>query len=83
MKTEELEEKIAELIIAAKKDVDYFNDRGEFDPNPYWLAESIAQIFVIGDVSGSFTWQNVEQSWNDGINAEKNRCGEFDIENYR
>ena len=36
----------------------------------------------IGSVSGSFTEKDMEQAWNDGVNAERNRSGEFDIDNY-
>jgi len=37
---------------------------------------------TLGVVSGSFTEKNLEQAWNDGVNAEASRCGEFDVENY-
>ena len=53
--------------------------------------EDIEEIFQtykkeqlrIGGVSGSFTEQDIEQAWNDGVNSERNRSGEFDIDNYR
>jgi len=36
----------------------------------------------IGVVSSMFSVQQMEQAFNDGVKAEKDRCGEFDIENY-
>ena len=32
---------------------------------------------------GNFTEQDMERAWNDGAYAEEQRCGNFDIENYR
>ena len=43
----DLEEKIAELLTDNKKNVDYFNEHGEYDPNPFWLAEEIVKLMVI------------------------------------
>jgi hypothetical protein len=36
----------------------------------------------IGGVSGMFSAKQMEQAFNDGVKAEQQRCGEFDIENY-
>lgn len=34
------------------------------------------------DVSGMFSTEQMEQAYNDGVEAEQQRCGEFNIENY-
>ena len=64
MDIKEMEKKVADLLIAAKKDVDYFNNDGEFDPNPYWLAENIVKLFTIPVVSNRMVdvkWQTRDE----------------------
>ena len=34
------------------------------------------------DVSSMFSAKQMEQAFNDGVEAEQQRCGEFNIENY-
>tara|TARA_B110000977_G_scaffold79447_1_gene106702 strand:+ start:7175 stop:7372 length:198 start_codon:yes stop_codon:yes gene_type:complete len=44
--------------------------------------EAVNKLFDLFGVSGMFSKEQMEQAYNDGIEAEKQRCGEFDIENY-
>ena len=37
---------------------------------------------ILSGVSGMFSAKQMEQAYNDGVEAEQQRCGEFDIENY-
>ena len=37
---------------------------------------------TLTDVSGMFSAEQMEQAYNDGVEAEQQRCGEFNIENY-
>ena len=37
---------------------------------------------LLHNVSSMFSAEQMEQAFNDGVNTEKDRCGEFDIENY-
>ena len=37
---------------------------------------------ILTDVSSMFSAEQMEQAFNDGAKAEKDRCGEFEIENY-
>lgn len=37
---------------------------------------------ILSDVSGMFSAEQMEQAYNDGVEAEQQRCGEFNIENY-
>ena len=37
---------------------------------------------ILSGVSGMFSAEQMEQAYNDGVEAEQQRCGEFDIENY-
>jgi len=37
---------------------------------------------TLTDVSSMFSAKQMEQAFNDGIEAEQQRCCEFDIENY-
>ncbi len=45
-------------------------------------AESLVKKLTLTDVSSMFSAKQMEQAFNDGIEAEQQRCGEFDIENY-
>jgi hypothetical protein len=45
------------------------------------INERIKQL-TLTDVSSMFSAEQMEQAFNDGVKAEKDRCGEFDIENY-
>jgi hypothetical protein len=40
------------------------------------------QQLTLTDVSSMFSAKQMEQAYNDGVEAEQQRCGEFDIENY-
>jgi len=42
----------------------------------------INDLFALTDVSSMFSAEQMEQAFNDGAEAEQQRCGEFDIENY-
>lgn len=37
---------------------------------------------TLTDVSSMFSAEQMEQAFNDGVEAEQQRCGEFNIENY-
>ena len=40
-----IEEKLAEFLTEHKNNPENFND-GNYDPNPYWLAEDIVKLFL-------------------------------------
>ena len=44
--------------------------------------EIIVEKLNLTDVSGMFSTEQMEQAYNDGVEAEQQRCGEFNIENY-
>lgn len=44
--------------------------------------EAVNKLFDLFVVSGMFSAEQMEQAFNDGVEAEQQRCGEFDIENY-
>lgn len=46
-------EQLIELLKNNKKDVDYFDNNGNYDPNPYWLADEIVKLFTIPIVTNS------------------------------
>jgi len=46
------------------------------------LEEYHKEQLTLTDVSSMFSAKQMEQAFNDGIESEKQRCGEFDIENY-
>jgi hypothetical protein len=46
------EDKLAEFLAEHKRNTENYND-GNYDPNPYWLAEEIVKLFAIPVVSGS------------------------------
>ncbi len=37
-------DELIELLKANKKDSGNFNEYGEYDPNPYWLADEIVKL---------------------------------------
>ena len=37
---------------------------------------------TLTDVGSMFSVKQMEKAYNDGVEAEQQRCGEFDIENY-
>ena len=49
------ENKLAEFLSEHKRNCENFNENGEYDPNPYWLAEEIVKLFSKSDVSSSDT----------------------------
>jgi hypothetical protein len=44
--------------------------------------QNIVKNLSLSDVSSMFSAKQMEQAYNDGVEAEQQRCGEFDIENY-
>ena len=44
--------------------------------------EELKQKLTLTDVSSMFSAKQMEQAFNDGVEAEQQRCCEFDIENY-
>jgi len=44
--------------------------------------EELEQKLTLTDVSSMFSAKQMEQAFNDGVEAEQQRCGEFEIENY-
>jgi hypothetical protein len=44
--------------------------------------DATQQVLDLFSVSSMFSAEQMEQAFNDGIEAEQQRCGEFDIENY-
>lgn len=44
--------------------------------------EAVDELLVLFGVSSMFSAKQIEQAFNDGVEAEQQRCGEFDIENY-
>ena len=42
----------------------------------------LEQKLNIDDTSSTFSDKQMEQAYNDGVEAEKQRCGGFDIRNY-
>lgn len=47
------------------------------------LAKELVKLLSIHIVSGMFSSEKLENAFDDGVEAEKQRCGYFDIENYR
>jgi len=48
----------------------------------HFIKEKQAEQLTLTDVSSMFSAEQMEQAFNDGAKAEKDRCGEFEIENY-
>lgn len=46
------------------------------------IEQAIAEQLRLNGVSSMFSAEQMEQAFNDGIESEKQRCGEFNIENY-
>ena len=46
------------------------------------LYDIIVKKLTLTDVSSMFSAKQMEQAFNDGVEAEQQRCGEFNIENY-
>ena len=44
--------------------------------------DMIKKQLTLTDVSSMFSAKQMEKAYNDGVEAEQQRCGEFDIENY-
>jgi hypothetical protein len=47
-----------------------------------YLNEYKAEQLTLTDVSSMFSAEQMEKAFDDGVEAEQQRCGEFDIENY-
>ena len=47
-----------------------------------YVKEETEKQLTLTDVSSMFSAEQMEQAFNDGVEAEQQRCGEFDIENY-
>ena len=59
--------------------------REEIHKLPWKAQEYIDKLerkLTLTDVSSMFSAKQMEQAYNDGVEAEQQRCGEFDIENY-
>ena len=46
------------------------------------VAIELVKKLTLTDVSSMFSAEQMEQAFNDGVEAEQQRCGEFNIENY-
>jgi len=46
------------------------------------LQKEKKEQLTLTDVSSMFSAKQMEKAYNDGVEAEQQRCGEFDIENY-
>ena len=77
------EEKLAEFLAEHKRNPENFNEEGNYDPNPYWLAEEIVKFCNLQNVNGSFSADDMERAYNDGIETEQPNGYNFNIENYR
>ena len=47
-----------------------------------YVKEETEKQLRLGVVSSMFSAEQMEQAFNDGVEAEQKRCGEFNIENY-
>ena len=47
-----------------------------------YLKEQLTKQLTLTDIGSMFSAKQMEQAYNDGVEAEQQRCGEFDIENY-
>ena len=45
--------------------------------------KKVKKLLTLFSVSGSFTEGQMFRAWKDGVEAERQRCGNFDIDNYR
>jgi hypothetical protein len=45
--------------------------------------EHLEKQLLLHNVSSMFSAKQMEQAYNDGVEAEQQRCCEFNIENYR
>ena len=48
----------------------------------HFIKKEKAKQLTLTDVSSMFSAKQMEQAYNDGVEAEQQRCGDFDIENY-
>ena len=46
------------------------------------VLDEYKEQLTLTDVSSMFSAKQMEQAFNDGVEAEQQRCGEFNIENY-
>lgn len=46
-------EKLAEFLSNHKYNCENFNEEGNYDPNPYWLADEIVEFLNLQNVSES------------------------------
>jgi len=63
---------------------EYGNYKGEGKYNNHyvhWLENKVLAL-TLTSVSSMFYAEQMEKAYNDGVEAEQQRCGEFDIENY-
>jgi len=58
---------------------DYFEKHKELIK---YVKEETEKLLTLTDVSSMFSAKQMKQAFDDGVKAEKDRCGEFDIENY-
>ncbi len=66
------EDKLAEFLEQHKRNPENFNNEGNYDPNPYWLAEDIVNLFAIFAVEGQCYNCKVKEVVTDGY---CNVCG--------
>jgi hypothetical protein len=48
----------------------------------YIDVRDLVKKLTLTDIGSMFSAKQMEQAYNDGVEAEQQRCGEFDIENY-
>ena len=48
-----------------------------------FIKKQEAEQLILSSVSKRFTEKQMEESFNDGISCEKQRCGYFDVDNYK
>ena len=71
------------MIKAANKY--WLNESGGYDKEDIMkdaFVEGYKQAFALTDVSSMFSAKQMEKAYDDGVEAEQQRCGDFDIENY-
>ena len=59
-----------------------FNTMAEVEAYRRAIDDYRSKQLTLTDVSSMFSAKQMEQAFNDGAKAEKDRCGEFEIENY-
>jgi len=55
------EEKLAEFLEQHKRNAENFNEEGNYDPNPYWLAEEIVKLCNLQNVTNRALLLKIER----------------------